>query len=731
MSVLIRRSMVNLWRLTGLWVGAGFRLIPGQLAEERSRWVLWLPVGLGAGIGVYFALTVEPPAWSGGLAAAVFLGAALALRRQPRFSIPLLAFGVIASGFALAQMRGAAVASPALRAPLGPVTVIGRTAVVEPLPSALRLTLEDAEVAGLAADRTPHRIRLRLSGRQPHILPGDWVQVRAMLRPPPPPSAPGAFDFQRRAYFQRLGAVGFAFGQARLVTAEGGGASGSFRNRVEAVRHDLGNRIQRALPGETGAVARALMTGERGAIPPPMLAALRDSGLAHLLAISGLHIGLVAGFLFVGIRGLLALVPPLALRYPVKKWAAVAALLGAFAYAVIAGATVPTQRAFLMIGLVLVAVLLDRRGISMRTVAWAATVILVFRPESLLGASFQLSFAAVTALIASYEALRARRRPDPQGPWGLARRVGLYLGGVASTTVIAGMATGPFAIYHFNRLAAYGLAANLGAVPLTALWIMPWAVIAFLLMPFGFERLALVPMAWGIEAVLAIAGAVASWPGAVSLLPAMPTFGFLAIVAGGLWLCLWQRRWRLGGLAGLALGFATLALVRPPDILVDGQGRLLALRAPDGSLAVSSLRVGRFDRETWLRRSGQEAAATAWPASGLGLDGRLSCDPLACIYRSNDRMIALVRRAEALPEDCRRADIVVSVVPVRRACPSADVVIDRFDLWRNGGHAIWLKDGAVRVQSVHGRRGDRPWVLRPEGAGDRPSSSLRRKGLED
>ena len=716
MSVLVRRSMANLSRLTGLWAGAGVRLIPGQLAEERSRWVLWLPVGLGTGVACYFALTVEPPVWIGGAASAIFLGAALVLRQRLRLSIPLLALAVVSAGFALAQLRSAAVASPMLRASLGPVTVVGRAAVVEPLPGALRVTLEAPEVTGLAADRTPDRLRLRLSGRQPDIVPGDRVRVRAMLRPPPPPAAPGAFDFQRRAYFQRLGAVGFAFGQARLVAAEEGDISEAFGHRVEAVRHDLGNRVQSAVPGDTGAVARALMTGERGAIPASMLTAMRDSGLAHLLAISGLHIGLVAGFLFVGIRSLLALVPWVALRYPIKKWAAVAALLGALVYAVIAGATVPTQRAFLMIGLVLVAVLLERRGLGMRTVAWAATVILVFRPESLLGASFQLSFAAVTALIAGYEAFRARRRPGPRGPWSLARRIGLYLGGVASTTVIAGIATGPFAIYHFNRLAAYGLAANLGAVPLTALWIMPWAVIAFLLMPFGLERLALIPMAWGIDAVLAIAGTVAAWPGAVSLLPAMPTFGFLAVVAGGLWLCLWQRRWRLAGLAGVAVGFATLALVRPPDILVDGQGRLLAVRAPDRTLAVSSLRVGRFDRETWLRRSGQEGPATAWPAAGLGLDGRLSCDSLACIFHLEGRRVALVRRPEALPEDCRRADIVVSVVPVRRACPSADIVVDRFDLWRNGGHAIWLRDGAVRVDSVHGRRGNRPWVLRPEGA---------------
>ena len=216
------------------------------------------------------------------------------------------------------------------------------------------------------------------------------------------------------------------------------------------------------------------MTGERSAIPPAVMAAVRDSGLAHLLAISGLHIGLVAGILFFGLRGALALVPPLALRYPIKKWAAAAAIPGAFAYALVAGATVPSQRAFLMIGLVLLAVLLDRRGLSMRTVAWAAVIILLLHPESLLGASFQLSFAAVTALIAGYEVVRGRRRLGGNGPPVIWRRILFYVGGVALTTLIAGAVTAPFAAYHFNRLAAYGLAANLIAVPVTALWIMPW-----------------------------------------------------------------------------------------------------------------------------------------------------------------------------------------------------------------------------------------------------------------
>jgi competence protein ComEC len=454
------------------------------------------------------------------------------------------------------------------------------------------------------------------------------------------------------------------------------------------------------------------MTGDRAAIPEDVMRTFRDSGLAHLLAISGLHIGLFAGILFFGVRALLALIPPLALRFPIKKWAAAAAIPGAFAYALIAGATVPTQRAFVMVGLVLLAVLLDRQGLSMRLVAWAASVILLFKPESLLGASFQMSFAAVIALIAGYE-FYIRRRARREGPLPWWRRPPAFLAGVAVTTLIASSATAPFAIYHFNRFAVFALAANLIAVPITSLLIMPAAVIAFFLMPVGLDHLALAPMGWGVEGVLWVARTVAGWPGSVVLLPAAPSFGLVLVVAGGLWLCLWRLRWRLLGLAAIALGIAAFSLGQKPDILVDGEGRLFAVRGADGSYLLSSRRRARFSGESWLRRVGQRPEASpAWPKGAAG--GRLSCDNLGCIYRKGGHLVALITDPMALIDDCRRADLVISTVPVRLPCPSAKRVIDRFDLWREGAHAIWLDPAGARIESVAQTRGTRPWVIKPK-----------------
>jgi competence protein ComEC len=362
-----------------------------------------------------------------------------------------------------------------------------------------------------------------------------------------------------------------------------------------------------------------------------------------------------------------------------------------------------------MVCLVLLAVVLDRSAISLRLVAWAALAVLLIAPESLLSASFQMSFAAVTALVAGYEALRRRGRKvvSERGP---AVRLGVYLAGVALTSVIAIAATAPFAIYHFNRMAWYGLAANLVAVPLTGFWIMPWALLAFVLMPLGLEQLALVPMGWGTGAVIAVAEAISSLPGAVMPVRALPAAGLLMVVLGGLWLCLWRRPWRLAGLALIAAGLASVGLSRPPDLLVSGDARLVALRGPGGELWFNATNRAAFTAQTWLRRAGR-AEARPWPYDEAAADGALRCDRLGCVLRSRGQVASVSMDGRALAEDCRRATVLVSMEPVRPGvCTGPDVVIDRFDLWREGGHALWFAPGDIRVESVAEARGRRPWV---------------------
>ena len=688
---------------------------PARLYEvflaERARWPLWLPVMLGLGIGVYFALPIEPPAWI----AAVFAVAAVAVVILARHAVTALPFALallaVAVGFAVADLRTGFVGGSPLEVRLGPGPTQGRVVKVEILPGARRLLLEDVRRPDLTGDTQLGLVRIRTRANDPLPWPGDWVSVRAQLAPPSPPVAPGAFDFQRHAYFKGIGAVGFARGPIRLIDAPSDAAASTWRIPLERFRQSVYGRVLAQVEGAEGAIAAALLTGERGAIPEDVLVAMRNSGLAHLLAISGLHVGLLAGILFFGIRGLLALVEPVALRYPIKKWAAVGALAGAFGYLLLTGAPVPTQRAFLMLALVLVAVLLDRTAISMRLVAWAALIVLLTAPESLLGASFQMSFAAVVALVAAYEASRNRWsawRRDAGWRAGL-----LYLSGVAMTTLVASAATAPFAAFHFNRLAVYGLAANLIAVPVTGLWIMPWALVAMGLMPFGADAWALRAMAAGIDVVVTVAREVSGWPGAVALVRATPVSALVVIALGGLWLCLWRRRWRLFGVPVMALGLALGAWrSEVPDILVSGDGRLMAVKNADGRLSLSTRRVARFAGDIWLRRAGQ-GAPLSWPREGPGPDGRLACDSLGCIYRAGGHVVALEKRTGARPDDCAVADIVVSAVPVRGPCPSARLIIDRFDLWREGAHAIWFDGQDVRVDNVRRVQGARPWVTAP------------------
>ena len=701
----LRHAPASSLRRLGAWLADAF-------VTERDRWALWLPVAGGAGVALYFGLAVEPPIWAGGAAAAGALVFGIGLRRRPILALAAMLATAAALGFAAAQLRTAVVAAPMLARELDPVELAGRVIEVEALPDGQRVLLDRLAIERLAPEATPARVRVSIRSGGEDLRPGDRVTLLAGLAPPSPPLAPGAFDFQRHAFFDAIGGYGFSYGAPRgIEPATDLDPLLETRLWFADLRQHVTERVLAVLPGGSGAVAAALMTGSQAAIPEDVIVAMRDSGLAHLLSISGLHVGLVAGIVFIGLRSALALIPPLALRRPIKKWAAAAAIVATLFYTLLAGAPVPTQRAFLMTGLVLLAVLVDRNPFSMRAVAWAAAAILLVAPEALVGPSFQMSFAAVAALIAAYEASRdwrRRRRGEAGWPQWAAR----YAGGLAFTSLIAGAATAPYAVFHFGRMANYGVIANMAAVPITGLWIMPWAVAAFLLMPFGLESLALVPMGWGVDAVIWVAGLVAGWPGAASLLPVLPLWGLALMTLGGLWLCIWQRNWRLLGAAPIVAGFCSILLLTPPDVLVSGDGKLMGVRDAEGGLLLSTRRAEAFTAEGWLRRVADDAAEP-WPDEGASADGRLACDGLGCLYRAEDHLVALVKDVAALEEDCAVADVVVSLVPVRRRCPSAAAVVDRFDLWRNGAHALWLTPDAVEIVSVGETRGTRPWVVGP------------------
>ena len=677
------------------------KFLMSNLLRERVRWPLWIPVCLGCGVGSYFGLPAEPPFWV--LAGLTGLGTGLVVitrRHVQRLRTIGLAVALVSGGIFVAQLATISVEHTVLAERSPPGAITGQITKIDIRPKGGRVVLDNARSTRVRADKMPDRVRLQVREPLESFQPGDWVTVRAVITPPPPPSAPGAFDFQRHLYFQGIGATGFALGKLEKLSSST--TAFDLTARLNKLRQNLSVRIRSAIDGQAGAVAAALMTGDRYAIPEHVLEDFRKAGLAHLLAISGLHVGLIAGLILLLVRRGLIVIPPLALRYPVKKWASAVAILAAFAYALVAGATIPTQRAFIMIGLVLVAVILDREGISMRLVAWAALVVLLLSPEAVLGPSFQLSFAAVIALIAVYESWRDRSLVEGRGLRSPPAWLFLYLGGIMLTSLIASLATAPFALYHFNRVAVAGLLANAIAVPVTGLWIMPWAIGAFLLMPFGLENMALIPMGKGIDLVMSIARETASLDFSVLHLPAMPTYGLILVALGGLWLCLWRRRWRYLGIVPIMAGLLTIPLVRQPDLIVGGSGKLFAVIDSGGSMYLSSKTKAKFTSGNWVRRAGFEARE----AGGFGktspvADLNLHCDAVGCVMTKLGQRIALVTEDAALRENCRQVDIVVSATPVPWACPSAITVIDRFDLWRNGAHAIWLTGGKPIVKSVN------------------------------
>ncbi|MGD9501706.1 MAG: ComEC/Rec2 family competence protein, partial [Methyloceanibacter sp.] len=559
-------------------------------------------------------------------------------------------------------------------------------------------------------EETPYRVRVSMPAKYAAgVRIGEAITLRATLAPPPEPIEPGGFDFARSFWFARLGATGYATSTiAPLAGAPAPPWNLAAWAKVDGLRAAINARIRVALSGETGEIAVALITGERGGISEEVNQSMRDSGLTHVLSISGLHMAIMAGTVYWLVRALLALVPGLALRYPIKKWAAAAALAAATFYLALSGAAVPTVRSWIMMSIVLIAVMLDRPALTMRNVALAALAILVVSPESLFDPSFQMSFAAVVGLVAFYEWLSRRDRPrlrDASPIWGSLHRGGALIAGAAATTLIAGTAIAPFALYHFHRMTHYGLVANLIAAPLVSVLIMPMAVLSLAVMPFGLEFWPLQAMGLGIDLMVRTGEWVGSWPGAVSILPQISGLALVLIVLGGLWLCLWQTRARAFGLVIAACGIALAPQNLRPDVLIERNGETAALRSDAGSLVFPPATAANYSAENWLLADGDErdvAKATDETA--------FRCDTLGCFGLVKGKTVALIRHPGALEEDCRLADIVIAPFTVGKKCRAARVIVDRRALKTQGAHALYIEGLSIRTETVAAARGHRPWA---------------------
>jgi competence protein ComEC len=669
---------------------------------ERAQLPLWLPVGLGLGTAAWFALP-DTRAW------AAFILLATALTLAPQAVAPGTRWGRAVSIFCFAAILGCAniwwkaerVAAPVLGQPRAaefdasilsfqrlPARDLVRL-IVEPLgdpalPSRLRVNVDSAKAsAGLEA--------------------GATVRFRGYLMPPAPAAVPGAYDFARAAWFQGIGGTGRVT-VVRLVAPAG---RTGWQARLADARQRLADHIRSRLPGGAGGIATALATGDQGGIAEADAEAMRRSGLAHLLSVSGLHLTAVVGAVMLLTLKLLALSPTLALRFRLVLVAAGAGALAGIAYTLLTGAEVPTIRSCIAALLVLLGIALGREALTLRLVAVAALIVLLLWPESLPGASFQMSFAAITAIVALHEHPRVRAllaRRDELWPIKLGR----FLLGLVLTGFAVELALIPIALWHFHQSGLYGALANIVAIPLTTFVVMPLEALALLLDLAGLGA----PVWWlagnALDLLLALAHKVAAAPGAVARLPTLPAAAFAPMLAGMTWIALWRTRWRRWGLVPLVAGAFAALLAPAPDLLVTGDGRHLAIRTQSGELALLRGRAGDYVRDLLAQSAGLEEA----PGELETLrSAECSADFCAARIRGWSLLASRSDRLVPVPDlrrACAEADIVVSDRRLPNACRPRWLKADRDFLAKSGGLAIALGE-VPRVTTVAG--GDRhPWI---------------------
>jgi competence protein ComEC len=666
--------------------------------QEKDRFFLWIPFLLAIGIAVYFGSTNEPPFWMGLTCLFISGVTTYYLRSYYIVFLTTLIITIVFAGFSSAQLRTIYLDTHVLIKDFGPAGIQGRIVKIQETEKGMKITLSHLQVARMRADLVPTMARLHLNTKKPIIKVGDWIETRGILKPVPAPAAPGSFDFQRHSYFQNIGAIGFIFGEIHILN-KNDPQSQSITGFIDDFRKQIEHRINYVFKDQPDirAIGIAFLTGNKQTINEVTHEKVRASGLAHLLAISGLHIGLVASIIFFSLRFICAHIPYIALNFPIKKGAAVCAIMAALFFTLLTGASIPTIRAFIMTSIVLTGVLLDRKAISLRSVAWAAIIILLLYPESLLGPSFQLSFAAVTGLVAFYE---RRKIISSQS------KTIDYFKDVLSSSFIASTATMPFAAYHFNRIALYGIGANLLAVPLTVFWIMPFGLIALILMPFSLDEYSLTIMGWGISILLWIADTTAQLPYAQLSISAFSNETLAFFTVGGLSLCLFTKKMKYVAILPISLA-CIFAIINPkPNILITPDGKLNAIRSEEGRILVSNQRHASFIKTAWVKRWGEENQPTE------KFQKQLPCDPAGCSYEhASGIQVIFNTDPMALNEDCQKADLLITPSSNPMICSKPKIIIDHVSLQSGGAQAIYFEDNKIKVVSDKDIRGTRPWTV--------------------
>ncbi|AWN53955.1 ComEC/Rec2 family competence protein [Methylobacterium sp. 17Sr1-1] len=688
----------------GSWFSAGLALEAAQ-----RRLFPWLAVAFGAGALLFLTVADGPAVLAAPLGCGIALaGGAFALRARAVAPALLLAAAFVFFGFAAAAYRTASVAAPVLaRTVIAPLH--GFVEALEEREEGARLVVRVVRLGEMPVSERPARVRVSYR-RADNLKPGDYVEAKARLLPPPEPARPGGYDFSRDAYFRGIGAVGSLLGQAVVKPPpEPAPLALRFAAGLDEARNALTRRIAESNGGQPGAVAAALVTGKRGLIDQPTNDTLRAAGIYHVVSISGLHMVLAAGVVFWLARALLALVPGLALSWPIKKIAAALAMLGVTAYCAFSGWDLAAERSLVMTLVMLGAILVDRPALSLRNLALAALISLTREPEGLLGPSFQMSFGAVAGLVACAKVIDGRLwNPEGAGPitralaWCLATVIGTL-----ATTLVAQIATAPFATYHFQTVQPFGLVGNALTLPLVSLVVMPAAVLGILAYPFALDRPVWWAMGLAVRGMLDISAWIQGFDRATVVLPAFGpgALGLMSVALLLLVLPVSGLRW-----LGLAPGLLGLALAAAPerrDLYVDREGGGAALRGADGRLVVLG-KPPAFVLEQWLKADGDGRSR-----DDPGLAAGARCDKLGCVgHGPRGVSVALVRDKRAFPEDCARATVVVSRLEAPPGCAASHILDKRF-LAAHGATTLRFTAEGIAIETAKRPGETRPWRLAP------------------
>jgi competence protein ComEC len=614
------------------------------------------------------------------------------------------AFGGLAG-----KLRTEGVRAPVMADMAGTAMVEGYIVdVASPGAKGGRVLIAPVRIEGVQPQSLPYRIRVTVAPAAV-LGPGLAVRLRAGLGPPPPPASPGAYDFARDAWFDRVGGVGFAVTPPMVISLKSPPLRLALLMRLNVLRWSLARRIVGRMGPESGGIAAAMITGHEAWITPQQNEAMRASGLAHILSISGLHMAIVGGFVFATVRLLVAATPPLAVRVDGKKVAAVLGLAAIWLYLGISGAPSPAIRAAVTATVAFLAILVDRRAISLDALAVAAMIVLVLSPEAATEPGFQMSFAATAALVALAESLPSAIR-EIQTPWWirLTQAAGAWLLASLAMSLVAGLATGPFAMHHFNRVASYGLIANLLVAPLSSFVMMPALAIGAALEPIGLGGPFLAAARWSIEAMTAIAARTGQAPGAVITVASGPDWTLPVAFLGILILCLWRGRLRWAGLP-MALVVAFWPRPEPPDIWISSDGSAVALRQDRRAIAARP-ETRRFALDVWSRRRGLEIDDKA---GGTLFD----CNRRRCLAVGQGEIASWNQSrppsAESLVELCQAKLVILrSVGPT--PCPGR-FSLDADDFRAGGSAELYRQGQGWRVVWAQPLRGRRPWTVSDTG----------------